>query len=81
MKGILTGFCNTDTDKVPNLSADKCRSDFNVLWKSVDTLMANPECHQELGSMLEEWADMGMMGKLWDDSDSAAGSDNVNIIL
>lgn len=43
--------------------------------------MANPKCHQELGSMLEEWADMGMMGELWDDSDSAAGSDNVNIIL
>ncbi|KAG2059406.1 hypothetical protein BDR06DRAFT_967930 [Suillus hirtellus] len=25
VKGILTGFCDTGTDKVPNLSADKCR--------------------------------------------------------
>ncbi|KAG1853681.1 hypothetical protein F4604DRAFT_1933107 [Suillus subluteus] len=30
-KGILTGFCNTGTDKVPDLSADKCRSDFDTL--------------------------------------------------
>lgn len=43
--------------------------------------MANPERRQELESMLEEWADVGMMGELWDNSDSAAGSDDVNIIL
>ncbi|KAG2132145.1 uncharacterized protein EDB93DRAFT_1107977 [Suillus bovinus] len=62
VKGILTGFCDTSTDKVPNLSADKCRSG--------DTLMDNSERRQELESMLEEWADVGMMG-----------SDDVNIIL
>ncbi|KAG1846274.1 hypothetical protein F4604DRAFT_1936494 [Suillus subluteus] len=30
-KGILTGFRDTGTDKVPDLSADKCRSDFDSL--------------------------------------------------
>ncbi|KAG1847305.1 hypothetical protein DFJ58DRAFT_730185 [Suillus subalutaceus] len=69
-KGILTGFRNTSTDKVSDLSADKCRSDFNSLRRSVDTLMDNSECRQELESMLEEWADVGMMG-----------SDDVNIVL
>jgi hypothetical protein len=39
------------------------------------------ERRQELESMLEEWADVGMMGELRDDSDSAAGSDDINIIL
>jgi hypothetical protein len=43
--------------------------------------MTNPERRQELESMLEEWADVGMMGELRDDSDSAAGSDDINIIL
>ncbi|KAG1893891.1 uncharacterized protein F5891DRAFT_1256818 [Suillus fuscotomentosus] len=62
-KGILTGFHDTGTDKVPDLSADKCRSDFDGLQKSVDTLMTNPEHRQELESMLEEWADVGMMAK------------------
>ncbi|KAG2158269.1 uncharacterized protein EDB93DRAFT_1246123 [Suillus bovinus] len=61
-KGILTVFYDTGTDKVPNLSTDKCRSDFNSLRRSVDTLMDNSECRQELESMLEEWADVGMMG-------------------
>ncbi|KAG0693660.1 hypothetical protein DFH29DRAFT_881291 [Suillus ampliporus] len=78
-KGILTGFHKTGTDKVPDLSADKCRSDFDSLRKSVDKLMDIPERRQELESMLEEWADVGMMGESWDDSD--AGSDDVNIIL
>jgi hypothetical protein len=31
VKGVLTGFCETGTDKVPDLSADRCRSDFNSL--------------------------------------------------
>ncbi|KAG2127003.1 hypothetical protein BD769DRAFT_1668127 [Suillus cothurnatus] len=31
VKGVLTGFCETGTDKVPDLSADKCRSNFNSL--------------------------------------------------
>ncbi|KAG2752763.1 hypothetical protein P692DRAFT_20871084 [Suillus brevipes Sb2] len=66
-KGILTGFRDTGTDKVPDLS--------------VNTLMDNSERRQELESMLEEWADVGMMGEFRDDSDSAAGSDDVNIIL
>ncbi|KAG0702893.1 hypothetical protein DFH29DRAFT_998982 [Suillus ampliporus] len=30
-KGVITGFRNTGTDKVPDLSADKCRSDFNSI--------------------------------------------------
>ncbi|KAG1731148.1 hypothetical protein EDB19DRAFT_1912631 [Suillus lakei] len=30
-KGVLTGFHETSTDKVLDLSADKCRSDFNSL--------------------------------------------------
>ncbi|KAG1808943.1 uncharacterized protein BJ212DRAFT_1484795 [Suillus subaureus] len=30
-KGILTGFCETGTDKVPDFSTDKCRSNFNSL--------------------------------------------------
>ncbi|KAG1906125.1 uncharacterized protein F5891DRAFT_975576 [Suillus fuscotomentosus] len=49
--------------------------------KSVDTLMTNPKRRQEVESMLEEWADVGMMGELQDDSDSAAGSNDINIIL
>jgi hypothetical protein len=36
-------FRDTGTDKVLDLSADKCRSDFDGLQKSVDTLMTNPE--------------------------------------
>jgi hypothetical protein len=43
--------------------------------------MDNSEHRQELESMLEEWADVGMMGEFRDDSDSAAGSDDVNIVL
>ncbi|KAG1768591.1 hypothetical protein EV702DRAFT_1203219 [Suillus placidus] len=61
-KDILTGFHDTGTDKVPDLSADKCRSDFDSLRKSVDKLMGIPERRQELENMLEEWANVGMMG-------------------
>ncbi|KIK38835.1 hypothetical protein CY34DRAFT_108490 [Suillus luteus UH-Slu-Lm8-n1] len=48
--------------------------------KSVDKLMAIPECHVELEEMLKEWAE-GMMGELCNDLDSAVGSDNINIII
>ncbi|KAG1900144.1 uncharacterized protein F5891DRAFT_1188832 [Suillus fuscotomentosus] len=68
--GILSGFRDTGTDKVPDLSTDKCRSDFDSLQKSVDKVMDVPEHRQELENMLEEWADVGMMG-----------SNDVNIIL
>jgi hypothetical protein len=81
MKGVLTGFRNSGTDKVPDLTADTCRADFNLLQKSVDKLMTIPECHTELEEMLKEWAEEGMMGELHNDWDSAAGSDDINIII
>ena len=82
MKGILAGFHDTGSDKVPDLSADKCRSDFDSLRKSVDRLMESPERRRELEEMLEEWAGVGMMSELCDDSDNVAGgSEDVNIIL
>ncbi|KAG1780972.1 hypothetical protein EV702DRAFT_1193807 [Suillus placidus] len=80
-KGVITGFRDTGTDKVPDLSADRCRSDFNAIQKSVDKLMENPEHRQELDEMLEEWAEYGMMDELQDDSDGASGSEDVNIIM
>ncbi|KAG2338229.1 hypothetical protein BDR05DRAFT_952053 [Suillus weaverae] len=81
MKGVITGFHDTGTDKVPDLSTNKCRSNFNAIQKSVDKLMENPEHHQELDKMLEEWAEYGMMDELQDDSDSTSGSEDVNIIM
>ncbi|KAG2367100.1 hypothetical protein BDR07DRAFT_1373086 [Suillus spraguei] len=81
MKGVLSGFHNSGTDKVPDLTADTCRADFNLLRKSVDKLMAIPECHVELEEMLKEWAEEGMIGELRNDSDSAAGSNDINIII
>ncbi|KAG2123194.1 hypothetical protein BD769DRAFT_1389337 [Suillus cothurnatus] len=73
-KDILTDFHNTSTDKVPDLSADKCRSDFNSIQKSVDTLM-------ELKEMLEEWTQFGMMNGSCNDSDSSLCDKDVNIII
>ncbi|KAG1784906.1 uncharacterized protein HD556DRAFT_1314701 [Suillus plorans] len=60
MKGVLSGFSETGTDKLPDLSADKCRSDFNLLRRSVDKLMDIPERHEELEDMLAQWAMIGM---------------------
>jgi hypothetical protein len=80
-KGVLAGFRDTGSDKVPDLSADKCRSDFDAIRRSVDTLMEVPERCRELEEMLEEWARVGMMGEFFDDSDGVAGSEDVNIIL
>ncbi|KAG0696683.1 hypothetical protein DFH29DRAFT_879205 [Suillus ampliporus] len=82
MKGVITGFCETSTDKVPDLSADKCRANFNSLRKSVDTLMDNIDCCVELEEMLQQWAMIGM-GDLDFDGGSVGGSDmeDVNVIL
>jgi len=80
-KDILTDFHNTSTDKVPDLSADKCRSDFNFIQKSVDTLMGIPDCHWELKEMLEEWTQFGMMNGSCNDSDSSLCDKDINIII
>ncbi|KAG2095264.1 uncharacterized protein F5147DRAFT_656915 [Suillus discolor] len=82
MKGVLTGFCETGTDKVPDLSADKCRVDFNSLQRSTDALLENPDCRAELEEMLEQWAMIGA-GDLDFDEGGMGGSDmeDVNIIL
>jgi hypothetical protein len=53
----------------------------NLLQKSVDKLMTIPERRAELEEMLKEWAEEGMMGELRNDWDSAAGSDDINIII
>ena len=82
MKGVLTGFRETGTDKVPDLPADKCRADFNSLRKSVDTLMENPDRCAELEEMLQQWAMIGM-GDLDFEEGSVGGSgmEDVNVIL
>ncbi|KAG0693230.1 hypothetical protein DFH29DRAFT_881617 [Suillus ampliporus] len=82
MKGIITGFRETGTDKVPDLSADKCRANFNSLRKSVDTLMDNIDRCVELEEMLQQWAMVGM-GDLDFDGGSVGGSDmeDVNVVL
>ncbi|KAG1810418.1 uncharacterized protein HD556DRAFT_1436160 [Suillus plorans] len=82
VKGVLTSFCETGTDKVPDLSADKCRADFNLLQRSVDALLENPDRCAELEEMLEQWAMIGV-GDLYFDKGDMGGSDmdNVNIIL
>ncbi|KAG2068282.1 hypothetical protein BDR04DRAFT_1119884 [Suillus decipiens] len=81
MKGVLSSFHDSGTDKVPDLTADTCRADFNLLQKSVNKLMTIPKCCMELEEMLKEWAEEGMMGELCNDSDSAASSNNINIII
>ncbi|KAG2360914.1 hypothetical protein BDR07DRAFT_1377620 [Suillus spraguei] len=79
-KGVLSGFHDSGTDKVPDLTADTCRANFNLLQKSINKLMAIPECCVELEEMLKEWAEEGMIGELRNDLDSAVGS-NDNIII
>ncbi|KAG1891286.1 hypothetical protein F4604DRAFT_1673178 [Suillus subluteus] len=60
MKGVLSGFSETGTDKLPDLSAEKCRSDFNSLRRSVDRLVDIPKHCEELDDMLTQWAKIGM---------------------
>ncbi|KAG2365995.1 hypothetical protein BDR07DRAFT_1373941 [Suillus spraguei] len=81
LKGIISGFCETGTDKVPELTTEQCRAHFINLWKSIDTLLGIPECHKELEDMLEQWARIGM-GDLNEYADgSASDAEDVNIIL
>ncbi|KAG2741628.1 hypothetical protein P692DRAFT_201810194 [Suillus brevipes Sb2] len=56
VKGVISGFSETGTDKVPELSADRCRTDFVRLQKSVDKLLDIPEHREELEEMLAQWA-------------------------
>jgi hypothetical protein len=81
VKGVLSGFHETGTDKVPDLSADNCRTDFNALQKSVDTLIEILQRRQELEEMLEEWAKFGMMSGVHNGSDSGSAMEDVNIII
>ncbi|KAG1843441.1 hypothetical protein F4604DRAFT_1689528 [Suillus subluteus] len=83
LKGIISGFCDTGTDKVPELTAEQCRTHFVNLWKSVDTLLDIPEHREELEEMLEQWARIGMGDFNECAAGSAMGSDmeDVNIIL
>ncbi|KAG0708252.1 hypothetical protein DFH29DRAFT_871153 [Suillus ampliporus] len=82
MKGVLAGFRETGTDKVPDLSADKCRADFNSLQRSVDALLENPDHRAELEEMLEQWAMIGAGDLDFDEGNSGgSGMEDVNIIL
>ncbi|KAG2111823.1 hypothetical protein DEU56DRAFT_762107 [Suillus clintonianus] len=83
MKGVISGFSDTGSDKVPELSADRCRTDFDKLQKSVNTLLDIPERREELEEMLEQWAKIGMGEFDWHADGSGAGSDagDINIIL
>ncbi|KAG2751364.1 hypothetical protein P692DRAFT_201803875 [Suillus brevipes Sb2] len=82
LKGVISGFHETGTDKVPDLTAEQCRIHFNNLRRSVDTLFNIPERREELEDMLEQWARVGM-----GDSEYATGSvsgsdaEDINIIL
>ncbi|KAG1827696.1 hypothetical protein EV424DRAFT_1537283 [Suillus variegatus] len=81
MKGVLSGFSETGTDKLPDLSADKCRSDFNSLRRSVDKLMDIPKHHEELEDMLAQWAMIGMGEFVHGDASAGSDLEDVNIIL
>ncbi|KAG2353751.1 hypothetical protein BDR07DRAFT_1495722 [Suillus spraguei] len=82
IKGVITGFHKTSTNKVPDLSTDKCRANFNSLQKSVDNLIHNPECGKDFKEMMEEWAMTGMGDHYFDDNNTG-GSDmeDVDVIL
>ncbi|KAG1891928.1 uncharacterized protein F5891DRAFT_986422 [Suillus fuscotomentosus] len=82
MKGVISGFSETGTDRSPELPADRCRTDFNKLRTSVDKLLDIPELRKELEEMLQQWAKIGMGKSDWHADGSAAGSDvDINIIL
>ncbi|KAG1801494.1 uncharacterized protein HD556DRAFT_1304587 [Suillus plorans] len=76
MKGVISGFSKTGTNKVPELSADRCRTNFDKL---LDIL----EHREELEEMVEQWAKIGMGEFDWHVDGSDAGSDvrDINIIL
>ncbi|KAG1727266.1 uncharacterized protein EDB91DRAFT_1086469 [Suillus paluster] len=81
IKGVLSGFCDSGTDKVPDLATDMCRADFNALQKSINKLMVVPKRQVEPEEMQKEWAKEGMIGGIHNDSDGAAGSKDINIII
>ncbi|KAG2031368.1 hypothetical protein BDR03DRAFT_986462 [Suillus americanus] len=83
LKGVISGFRKTGTDKVPDLTAKQCRTHFVNLQKSVDTLLDIPERCKELEDMLEQWARIGMGDFDEYAAGSVAGSDmeDINIIL
>ncbi|KAG2126257.1 uncharacterized protein EDB93DRAFT_1257645 [Suillus bovinus] len=56
LKGVISGFSKTGTDKVPELSADRCRADFVKWQKSVDKLLDILKHHEELEEMSAQWA-------------------------
>ncbi|KAG2092794.1 uncharacterized protein F5147DRAFT_779534 [Suillus discolor] len=60
LKGVISGFRETGTDKVPELTTEQCRAHFVNLQKSIDTLLDIPERREELEDMLEQWARIGM---------------------
>ncbi|KAG1824989.1 hypothetical protein EV424DRAFT_1538062 [Suillus variegatus] len=81
LKGVISGFRETGTDKVPELTAEQCRAHFVNLWKSIDTLLNVLEHREELEDMLEQWARIGM-GDFNEYADgSASDAEDVNIIL
>ncbi|KAG1871997.1 hypothetical protein C8R48DRAFT_670404 [Suillus tomentosus] len=80
LKGVISGFCETGTDKVPDLTAEQCRTHFVNLRKSVDTLLDIPERREELEDMLEQWARVGM-GDSEYATGSATGSDGEDTII
>ncbi|KAG1805322.1 uncharacterized protein BJ212DRAFT_1304107 [Suillus subaureus] len=81
LKGIISGFHETGTDKVPELTTEQCRAHFVNLRKSIDTLLDVLEHHKELEDMLEQWARIGM-GDFNEYADASASDvEDVNIIL
>ncbi|KAG2367481.1 hypothetical protein BDR07DRAFT_1479062 [Suillus spraguei] len=83
LKGVISGFHETGTDKVPDLTAEQCRIYFINLQKLVDTLLNILECHEELEDMLEQWARIGRGNFDEYAAGSAMGSDaeDINLIL
>ncbi|KAG1887062.1 hypothetical protein F4604DRAFT_1675108 [Suillus subluteus] len=83
LKGVISGFHDTGTDKVPELTAEQCRTHFVNLWKSVDTPLDIPEHHEELKEMLEQWAriSMGDFNECTAGSVMSSDTEDVNIIL
>jgi hypothetical protein len=80
VKGVISGFSETSTNKVPELSADRCRTNFVKLQKSIDKLLDILECHEELEEMLAQWAKIGLGGSDYSDG-SDAGSDTGDISI